>query len=289
MTAQACVEVVVLGTSYALLALGFSVIYRTVRVFDVSYGATYLVGAYAGYCVATTCNCYITRIAIASGTACLFGLATDSIVYLFLRQKRSPALVLLIASFGVLTIVQNALQMLFGAGVRVTRTGPDTHAIELLGAVVTRPQVAIIAASILSFIAVLILDRTTLLGKRMRAVADDSLAADLVGISPQGTILAAVAIGSTLAGLAGFLISQETNLAPSMGLRAALKAITAAIVGGLASLPSAWLGGLLLGLIEILALTLLPAAWQDVVSFSVLLLVLLTRPTGLLRSQPVAN
>jgi branched-chain amino acid transport system permease protein len=124
------------------------------------------------------------------------------------------------------------------------------------------------------------------LGKETRAVADDSLAASVVGINPERTIAWVFLIGSALAGLAGILISYETNIEPTMGFNALLKGIIASIIGGIGSIPGAALGGLLLGLAENLGIWKLPAMWKDTIAFALLILFLLLRPQGILGKKP---
>jgi len=119
-------------------------------------------------------------------------------------------------------------------------------------------------------------------GKAMRAVADDSLATSVVGINPERIVVWAFLLGSALAGLAGILISYETNIEPTMGFNALLKGIIASIIGGIGSIPGAALGGLFLGLAENLGIWKLPAMWKDTIAFALLIVFLLVRPQGLL-------
>ncbi len=128
--------------------------------------------------------------------------------------------------------------------------------------------------------------KKTKLGKAMRAVADDPLAASIVGINPERIILAAFAIGSALAGAAGILISLETNIEPTMGMNAILKGIIASIIGGIGSIPGAMFGGLFLGIAENLGIWKISAGWKDCIAFVILIVFLLVRPGGIMGINP---
>jgi branched-chain amino acid transport system permease protein len=156
----------------------------------------------------------------------------------------------------------------------------------ILGAVITDTQIVIAASAFVVLIGLWGLERWTRLGKEMRAVADDSLASSVVGINPERVILWMFVIGSALSGLAGILISYETNIEPTMGFNALLKGIIASIIGGIGSIPGAALGGLLLGLAENLGIWKLPAMWKDTIAFGILIIFLLVRPQGILGKKP---
>ena len=147
---------------------------------------------------------------------------------------------------------------------------------------ITPTQILILASSIILFgFLWLIVDKTRI-GKALRAVADDPIGASVSGIYPEKVILYAFGIGSALAGMAGVLISLETNIEPTMGMNAILKGIIASIIGGIGSIPGALLGGFFLGIIENLGIWKIQAGWKDTIAFAVLILFLLFRPEGIL-------
>jgi branched-chain amino acid transport system permease protein len=150
-----------------------------------------------------------------------------------------------------------------------------------LGAVITDTQILILVVSALLSVLLWLFIQRTRLGKAMRAVADDPVAASTVGIHPEGIILDSFAIGSALAGAAGILISLETNLEPTMGMNAILKGVIASIVGGIGSIPGSVLGGLFLGLAENLGIWKIQAGWKDCIAFVILIVFLLLRPGGI--------
>lgn len=152
----------------------------------------------------------------------------------------------------------------------------------MFGAVITPIQLLILSASIALFVIVwLIVDRTKI-GQAIRAVADDPVGTSVSGIYPEKVIFFAFGVGSALAGMAGILISLETNIEPAMGMNAILKGIIASIIGGIGSIPGAVLGGLFLGIIENMGIWKISAAWKDTIAFAVLIIFLLLRPAGIL-------
>jgi branched-chain amino acid transport system permease protein len=156
---------------------------------------------------------------------------------------------------------------------------------QILSAVITPTQILILSVSIVLFtILWLIVDKTKM-GKAIRAVADDPVGASVSGIYPEKVILYAFGIGSALAGMAGVLISLETNIEPTMGFNAILKGIIASIIGGIGSVPGAVLGGFFLGIVENLGIWKIQAGWKDTIAFAVLIIFLLVRPEGILGNR----
>lgn len=215
----------------------------------------------------------------------MVGVSIDRFVYRPLRSRRAAPLIFLIASFGVFILVQNLLQIAYGAQILTLRTGPVVPGHQFLGAIITDTQILILAVSVTLMLALWFLMRKTKLGLAMRAVADDPLAASVVGINSERIITVAFIVGSFLAGAAGILISLETNIEPTMGFNAVLKGIIAAIVGGIGSIPGALLGGMFLGIVENLGVWKIQAGWKDSIAFAVLIVFLLWRPYGILGSK----
>lgn len=209
-------------------------------------------------------------------------MSLDRLVYHPLRRQKASNLVLLIASFGVFVFLQNLIQLIYGAQILTLRTGPVKEGHSFLGAVITDIQILIIAVSILLFVILYSFVQKTRLGKAIRAVSDDPVAASIVGIYPEKVIMTSFFIGSALAGAAGILISYETNIEPTMGMNAILKGIIASIIGGIGSIPGAALGGLFLGLAENFGIWKIQAGWKDCIAFAVLIVFLLFRPGGIM-------
>lgn len=280
---QLIINGVIAGSIYALMALGFSVIYRTVKFFHFAHGVVYAAGAYLAYTFAISLGINIViSFFLAVIVSAIAGVLIDRLVYKPLRKHKAPNLVFLMASFGVFIFVQNLLQLIYGAQILTIRTGEVKEGRHFLGAVITDIQITILTVSVFLCIALWLFIKYTKLGKAMRAVADDPLAASIVGINPERIILAAFAIGSALAGAAGILISLETNIEPTMGMNAILKGIIASIIGGIGSIPGAMLGGLFLGLAENLGIWKISAGWKDCIAFVILIVFLLLRPGGIM-------
>jgi branched-chain amino acid transport system permease protein len=215
------------------------------------------------------------------------GSAIDRVVYFPLRKKKATNLVFLIASFGVFIFLQNLVQIFYGVETKSLRTRPVTEGFRVWGAAITGTQVLILFVSCLLSLALWLFIQRTKLGKAMRAVSDDPVAASIVGIYAERTIQASFFIGSVLAGAAGVLVSLDTNIEPTMGLNAILKGIIASIIGGAGSIPGVLLGALLLGLAENISAYWIPAGWKDCIAFAVLILFLLVKPTGVLGLRTV--
>lgn len=274
---------IIAGSIYALIAIGFTVIYRTIKFFHFAHGIVYAFGAYLAYTFFTIFKINpIISFFLSIALAAFLGIAIDKFVYYPLRKHNAPNLVYLIASFGVFIFLQNFIQLIFGAQILTLRTGPVKEGHHFLGAVITDIQILIIVVCFISFLLTWLFIQKSKLGKAIRAVSDDSIGARVVGINSEKVILTAFAIGSALAGVAGILISLETNIEPTMGFNAILKGIIASIIGGIGSIPGALFGGLFLGLAENLGIWKIQAGWKDAIAFAILIIFLLLRPSGIM-------
>jgi len=281
MLPQLLLNGIIAGAIYTLIALGFTIIYRTVKFFHFAHGVVFAAGAYFAYTffILFDINSLISfflSIALAS----LLGMAIDRFVYHPLRKNNAPNLVYLIASFGVFIFLQNLIQLIFSAQILTLRTGPIKEGHHILGAIITNIQVLIIVVSFILFLLAWLFIQKSKLGKAIRAVSDDAIGARVVGINSEKIILAAFALGSALAGVAGIIISLETNIEPTMGFNAILKGIIASIVGGIGSIPGALFGGIFLGLAENLGIWKIQAGWKDAIAYAILIIFLLLRPSG---------
>jgi len=274
---------IIAGSIYALIAFGFTAIYRTVKFFHFAHGVVFAVGAYFAYAFFILFDISaIISFFLSIALACLLGIAIDRFVYHPLRKNNAPNLVYLIASFGVFIFLQNLIQLIFGAQILTLRSGLVKEGHHILNAVITDIQILIIVASLALFVLGWLFIQRTKLGKAIRAVSDDPIGARVVGINSEKVILTAFAIGSALAGVAGILISLETNIEPTMGFNAILKGIIASIIGGIGSIPGALFGGLFLGLAENLGIWKIQAGWKDAIAFAILIIFLLLRPSGIM-------
>lgn len=235
------------------------------------------------------------RFFFACTSGAITGALIDRVVYRPLRRRNAPALTLLVASlvfllasFGAFIFLQNLVQVLAG-GAEVLSLRSDIEQSALwsafggrLQAAVTRTQIIIVVVAWALAATGWAIVKFTQVGKAMRAVADDPLGANIVGIDSNRVIRSSFVLGSALAGAAGMLISLETNLEPTMGLNAVMKAIIACIVGGVGSVPGAMVGGIFLGIIENLSVFAIASQWKDTVAFAILIGFLVLRPAGIL-------
>ncbi len=283
MIQQLTLNGIIAGSIYALVAIGFTVIYRTLKFFHFAHGVVYAAGAYFAYTLYILAGFNIIVSALlAIIFSALLGVAIDKSVYYYLRIKKASNLIFMLASFGVFIFLQNLIQMIYGAQILTIRTGPIKEGHHFLGAVITDIQIIILVVSIILMVLLWLFIQRTKLGKAMRAVSDDPIAANVVGINPEKIVRISFALGSALAGAAGILISFETNIEPTMGFNALLKGIIASIIGGIGNIPGAVLGGFFLGLVENLGIWKIQAGWKDAIAFGVLIIFLLIRPWGIL-------
>jgi branched-chain amino acid transport system permease protein len=280
---QLLVNGLIAGSIYALVAIGFTVIYRTVKFFHFAHGVVYTAGAYLAYTLSISLSINpVLSFLSASILAGIIGIGIDRLIYFHLRRQKAPDLVSLIASFGIFIFLQSLIQLIYGAQIRTLRTGPIKEGHQIFGAIITDTQILILVVSCVMVVILWLFIQRTRLGKAMRAVSDDPIAASIVGIYPERIIFASFLIGSVLAGAAGILISLETNIEPTMGLSAILKGIIASIIGGIGSIPGAVLGGFFLGIAENVGIYKIQAGWKDGIAFALLIIFLLFKPGGIM-------
>ena len=280
-----------IGAVYALIALGYTMVYGVIQLINFAHGEVFMVGAYVGLSVflilgqplvsGGSTGGFLLALGAAGLFCCLLGIAIERVAYRPLRQ--APKLSVLITAIGVSFFLQNAVMLSFGAQDRyVPSPVPVVHWGR--GAVTVTPmQVIIFAVSLGLMAALQAVVYGTRFGRSMRATAQDPLAAQLMGISVDRVISATFAIGSALAGGGGVLFGVHYSTVNFHdGYLTGLKAFTAAVLGGIGNIPGAMLGGILLGLLEGLAAGYLSSQWKNAVAFAVLILVLLVRPRGLL-------
>ena len=279
--AQLTVNGLVSGSLFALLAISFGVILGTTRTFHFAHGIVYTAAAYGAYAFAEGLSLPLwLAVGLAVVVAVLLGVGIEVFVYQPLRRLYASPLTVLIASLGVLIIVENAIAIFFSTDAKIV-TGFPSRLIVLGEVAFTTLHLAMVLVSwSLFFILLLYLYRTKT-GKAMRGVATSPEMAEIVGIDTRRVSVGAFAIGSALAAPAAILYTLDKGATPDMGVTAVLMAAIAVIVGGVGSLPGAALGGMIIGLARNWGIWLLPSEWQSAIAFGILLLVILFRPTGL--------
>ena len=274
-----------LGSIYALIALGYTMVYGIAKMLNFAHGDVIMVGAYAGIVAFTSAGLPPVFTVFLSVLACtLLGITIEHFAYKPLRGASS--LSVLITAIGMSYLLQNLALMIFGSQQKAypqyVKLGQVT-----VGRI-TVDGITLLTLGVTACIMVgmsLFINRTKL-GKAMRAVAEDRGAAELMGISVDRTIALTFAIGSALAAVASMCYGLTyVYIKPTTGAMPGIKAFTAAVFGGIGSLPGAMLGGIALGVIEQMAKTYISPLWADAIVFAVLVLVLVVRPTGLLGKE----
>lgn len=270
------------GAVYALVALGFGLIYTTSNVFHIAHGAIYTVAAYALYCSLTFLKIPLPQAVLLSlAVAASLGAVIELIVYRPLAQRKAPGVVLLVSSLGVYIIAINLLAMFLGNETRVIQPGVEAT-VKLGGAILTRVQITQVVVSLVSVLVFWIFLRSSSIGRVCRAVADDSVLASVIGVNVQATRTVVFLVGSLLAAISAVLVALDVGIEPQIGFPMVLVAAVACIIGGLHRFMAPALGGVLLGLIQSMVVWQTSAKWESAVTFALLICFLLFRPQGLL-------
>ena len=274
-----------LGSIYAIIAIGYTMVYGIAKMLNFAHGDVIMIGAYLSYTVMVTLGLPVPLGILAAVCGCmLLGICIEKIAYKPLRHA-SSSLAVLITAIGVSYFLQNVALLVFSSNPKMySSIIPFKYMTIRAGAftIQTISIVSIVAGVILVCLLQLFINKTKP-GQAMLACAQDRGAASLMGISVNGTISLTFAIGSAMAGIAGVLLcSAYPTLSPYTGSMPGIKAFVAAVFGGIGSIPGAMIGGLLLGVIEIMGKSYISSQLSDAIVFSVLIIVLLVRPTGLL-------
>ena len=273
-----------LGSVYAIIALGYTMVYGIARMLNFAHGDIIMVGGFTVFTIVTTMGGSPVVGILASVVVCtVLGVTIERVAYRPLRD--APPLAVLITAIGVSYLLQNVALLIFGSNARQFTSVITVPALKLAGGklsissvtIVTILSCIVIMAALMTFI------NKTKMGQAMLAVSEDRGAATLMGINVNRTISVTFAIGSALAAVAGVLLcSAYPSLSPYTGSMPGIKAFVAAVFGGIGSIPGAFIGGILLGIIENLAKAYISSQLSDAIVFSVLIIVLLVRPTGIL-------
>ena len=278
-----------LGSVYAIIALGYTMVYGIAKMLNFAHGDVIMVGAYVSFCAMQYLGLpKLVSVVLAMAVCTALGIVIEGLAYKPLRK--APSLAVLITAIGVSYFLQNAAQLLWSSSPKVfTPVVSQSAKLTLFDGQLSISWLTIVTVLVCVAIMLALTAFTgrTKMGKAMRACSEDKGAAQLMGINVNATISATFAIGSALAAIAGVLLcSFNTSLMPTTGSMPGIKAFTAAVFGGIGSIPGAMIGGVLLGVIEILGKAYVSTELGDALVFAVLILVLLVKPTGLL-GKPV--
>lgn len=288
---QQLINGISLGSIYALIALGYTMVYGVLRLINFAHGDVYMLGAFAGFYMAKYLG-FGSDLSLAETAALLvFAMAVCALAGALIERvayrplRKAPRLTALITAIGISLLLEYGGQLVFGTDPKpFPQLGNESCAlINCRGAIVGKQEALTFAVAVILALVLRLIVYKTRAGKAMRAVAHDREAAGLMGINVDRIILLTFAIGSALAGAAGVLVAmQEPSITPMMGLLRGIKAFTAAVLGGIGSIEGAIVGGLAIGITEAMVSGYWTSTYRDAVVFGVLILMLLVKPSGLL-------
>ena len=271
-----------LGSIYALVALGYTMVYGIILLLNFAHGDIIMAGAYISWLVMSKLGLNPAIAVVLSIVRCmLLGVLIDKVAYAPLRD--APRLSILITAIGVSYFLENGSQLLFGADAKVVPPYTSVSNIQVGDLTLSFSAIVTVVVTAVATVVLTFLVQKTKLGKAMRAVSEDMGAARLMGINVNTTISFTFAVGSALAGIGAVLYCMAyTQASPTMGIMLGTKAFVAAVLGGIGSIPGAVIGGLLVGFAEVFVSAIGLSVWQDAVVFLLLIVVLIVKPTGLL-------
>lgn len=271
-----------LGSIYAIIAIGYTMVYGIAKMLNFAHGDVIMIGAFMAYTIISTMGLPTPLGIIGAVVICtVLGICIEKIAYKPLRKAGSP-LAVLITAIGVSYFLQNSALLIFGSDPKMFTSVVPFQSVKIGPFLIPGTTIVSILVSIILVTALQTFINKTKPGQAMLACSQDRDAASLMGISVNGTITLTFAIGSAMAAIAGVLLcSAYPTLSPTTGAMPGIKAFVAAVFGGIGSIPGAMIGGLVLGVIEILSRAYISSQLSDAIVFSVLIIVLLVKPTGL--------
>jgi len=270
-----------MGSTYAMIALGYTMVYGIAKMLNFAHGDVIMVGGYMLYVTLMTTGNPILGLLAAVVFCVVLGISIEKVAYKPLRGA-SP-LAVLITAIGVSYLLQSLAQIVFGTAPKMVNIA-DLGNLSVAGLTIPIYILVTLACSTVIMVGLTLFVKYTRVGRAMIAVSEDKGAAQLMGINVNKIIMLTFAIGSALAAFAGFfMLMKSPSLTNTLGAMPGIKAFTAAVIGGIGSIPGAMLGGLLMGVLEAISLTIPPIApYTDAIEFIILIIILLVRPTGIL-------
>ena len=280
---QIVLNTIIAGGGYILLSLGFNLIFKATKFFDVSSGALITIAGYVVFYMSQTVGCTIFLSVLISlfCTVCV-ALLLNKFLYRPLRKKNANSLIFLITSLGVYTCIVAIISILFSSQYKTLNVGSST-VFGFLGGNLTAINLVVIFVAIFLSIAVVFVLYRTKYGQSLRAIDDDKTVAEISGIDVENIITKTIILAACIIGTAGIVFGFDTGLVPAMGLLFLLKGIIASIVGGVGSIEGGVIGAIILAVVENIAVFFVGAQWRDPIAFFVFIIILIIKPHGLFK------
>lgn len=278
---QQLVNGISLGSIYALIALGYTMVYGIIKLINFAHGDVFMIGAFIGfYAIAKWELGFFPALLLAMAVCAIFGVLIERIAYK--RLRNATRIAALITAIGVSLLIEYTTIFFRGAQPAAYPEVFKNRTFDVFGVQISSPSILILSVAVVLMILLQFIVHKTKIGKAMRAVSHDADAARLMGINVDNTISATFAIGSALAGAAGVIFGvYYTKIDPLMGVIPGVKAFIAAVLGGIGIIPGAMVGGMLLGVVESMVSALGYSLWRDAAAFVILILILIFRPSGI--------
>ncbi|WMJ86143.1 branched-chain amino acid ABC transporter permease [Anaerocolumna sp. MB42-C2] len=270
------------GSIYALIALGYTMVYGIAKMINFAHGDIIMVGAYTLYVTTAGLNMPVIPAVLLTIVVCaVLGITIEKVAYKPLRK--APALAVLITAIGMSFLLQSIALLIFNANPITFQSIIKIKSVNIGGVTISGVTIVTLVVTLICMVALTLFITKTKAGSAMRAVSEDRAAAELMGVNVNKTISMTFAIGSALAAVAGIMfVCQYQSIKPTLGALPGIKAFVAAVLGGIGSVPGAMIGGMLLGIIESVSKAYISTELADAIVFGVLVLVLLVKPSGLL-------
>lgn len=281
---QLILNSIIAGSVYALIALGFNLIYGATKFFNLTHGVMAAVGGYSVFYFAKTLGWNLwTAVIIGILLSGLIGYGLDKVIYKPLRKRKASNMVLLVASLGAFTALQASIAILFTSQFQTLSSNISAQNIyEIFGGIITQTQLIILISVVAIMTSLGLLLKYTMFGKAIKAISDNEEVAKIVGIHTDKIISYVFFIGSAIAGIAGILVGFDAGIEPTMGLGLLLKGVVASIIGGIGNVYGGVLGAFLLGFIENFGIWQISGEWKDAIAFGLLIIFLIFRPRGIM-------
>jgi branched-chain amino acid transport system permease protein len=278
---QQLINGISLGSIYALIALGYTMVYGIIKLINFAHGEIFMIGAFIGYfSIAGWGLSFIPALLLSMASCAIIGVVIERIAYK--RLRNATRIAALITAIGVSLLIQNGVIYMRGAQPEAYPAVLANKSFSIFGAQISSQSMLILSVTVVLMVILQFIVHKTKIGKAMRAVSYDTEAAQLMGINVNNTISATFAIGSALAGAAGVIFGiYYTKIDPLMGIIPGLKAFVAAVLGGIGIIPGAMVGGLVLGVVETFVSGVGGSLWRDAAAFVILILILIFKPSGI--------